>query len=98
MPSGLNPDLPSSWEIPGVYFSINLAGQGSSVGVLDKRLLLLGYRLSSGTQPPDQPVLANGQQDANDFFGQGSDLARLFAASVSQVGGGVLDIWCCGIN
>src|SRR5579883_2403009 len=90
--------LPSSWGIPGIFFELNLAGQGASVGALDKRLLLLAYRLSSGTEPPDQPVLVNGQDDANQFFGQGSDLARLFAAAVSQVGGGVLDIWCCGIN
>mgnify|MGYP001612031668 CR=1 FL=1 len=94
----LNPDLPSSWEIPGVFFSINLFGQGAGVGALDKRLLLLGHRLSTGTMPPDQPVLVNGQADANQFFGRGSDLARMVAAALSQVGGGVLDVWCCGIN
>src|SRR4051812_35117351 len=93
-----NSSLPSSWEIPGIFFEINLAGQGSGVGALDKRLLCLAYRLSTGTQPPDQPVLVNGQDDVNTFFGQGSDLSRLYAAAVAQVGQGVLDLWCCGIN
>jgi len=43
-------------------------------------------------------VLVNGQDDVNTFFGQGSDLARLYAAALSQVGQGVIDVWCCGIN
>lgn len=92
-----NPDLPSSWEIPGVYFSINLAGSGSGPGTIAKRLLLLGYRLSSGTQPADTPFLANGQDDANNGAGRGSDLARLYAAAMSQVGQGVVEAWCLGI-
>lgn len=98
MPVPVNPDLPSSWELPGVYFALNLAGQGSGVGSLDKRLLLFGHRLSTGSQPPDQPVLVNGQADANAYFGRGSDLARMFAAATSQVGQGVIDAWCCPIN
>jgi phage tail sheath gpL-like len=97
MPVPLNPDLPSSWELPGVYFSVNLAGQGGGIGALDKRLLVTAYKLASGTKPFDAPVLVTSQQDANDFFGRGSDAARIVAAALSHVGAGVIDIWGCPI-
>jgi phage tail sheath gpL-like len=93
-----NPELASSWAIPGVYFSINLAGQGAGLGTIAKRLLLLGYRLSTGTQPVDQPFQVNGQDDVNQGAGQGSDLSRLYAAAMAQIGQGVVDVWCLGVN
>lgn len=88
-----NPDLPSSWEVPGVYFSINFSGSGS--GAPRKRLLLMGYKLASGSAALNSPVRVNGQSEADAYFGRGSDLARQYAAAVSQVGAGVIDVWCC---
>lgn len=98
MPVPTNPDLPSSWEIPGIYFAINFAGQGGGIGSLDKRLLLLGYRLATGSKPPDQPVLVTSQADANTYFGRGSDLARMVAASLAHAGAGTIDVWGCPLN
>jgi phage tail sheath gpL-like len=93
-----NPDLPTSWDIPGVYFSLNLTGQGTSQTAQNMRLLCYGDRLSSGSVAADTPVRVTGQSDANSYFGRGSDLARIYAAALSQVGQGVLDVWCCGVN
>jgi hypothetical protein len=44
MTANPNQDLPSSWKIPGVYISINLAGSGAGLNSFAKRLLLVGYR------------------------------------------------------
>jgi len=96
--AAVNPDLPGSWLIPGIYFKLNLSGSGAGLNTVSKRLLLWGYRLSSGSQPPDSPVQITQQADVNTYFGQGSDIARLYAASISQVGGGVCDVYCMGIN
>lgn len=98
MPVPTNPDLPTSWELPGIYFSLNFAGQGGGIGTLDKRLLVLGYRLATGTQPPDAPVRVNSVQDAWDYFGRGSDCARSIQAAIAQVGAGVIDLFACPLN
>jgi phage tail sheath gpL-like len=89
-----NTDLPSSWLVPGVYIQLNLNGSGSGLNSATKRILLSGYKAASGTASPDAPVQIVQQSDANAAFGQGSDLARLFAATVSQIGAGTADVFC----
>lgn len=93
----VNPDLPSSNLLPGVYLKLNLAGGGGGLNSPSKKLLLIGNKLASGTQAQDTPIQVTNQTDANTYFGRGSDLARMYATAVSQVGPGVCDIYCCPI-
>jgi phage tail sheath gpL-like len=93
----LNPQLPGAWKIPGIYFSFDLNGLTAGSGDLSKRALLMGYMSATGTAQPSVGVRVNGQDDANQLFGRGSDLAREVAAFLSEIGGGVADLWCCGL-
>lgn len=90
----VNPDLPSSVLIPGVFLKLNLSGGGGGLNSPSKRLLLLGNKLAAGTAAQDTPVQVTNQRDANNYFGQGSDLSRIYAAAVSQVGPGACDVFC----
>ena len=92
-----NTDLPSSWLIPGVYLQLNLNGSGAGLNSATKRLLLVGYKGAVGNAPQDTPIQILQQSDANTAFGQGSDLARMYAAAVSQVGPGTCDVFCLPI-
>lgn len=93
-----NTDLPSSWMIPGVFIQLNLAGSGAGLNNPQKRLLLLGQKTSSGTKPVDAPFQVFTQSDCNGYFGQGSDLARMYAAVISQIGSGAADIFCQAVG
>lgn len=92
-----NSDLPSSWLIPGVYIQLNLSGSGAGLNSATKRIFLTGYKTSSGTAPQDAAVQIVQQSDANAACGRGSDLARLYAATISQIGAGTADVFCCPI-
>ncbi len=94
----LNTDLPASWKIPGVYTQINFTGSGAALDDDSKRILIWGYRLSTGSAAPDTPIQVFSQSDCNAFFGRGSTVARAFAAEESQSGPGLGDIWCVGTN
>lgn len=93
-----NPDLPSSWMIPGIYFKLNLAGSGASLNSVQKRLLILGCKTSSGSKPANTPIQVFQQSDVNTFFGAGSEVARMYAAAISQVGPGVCDVFCMALD
>lgn len=93
-----NPDLPASWMIPGVYTYLDLTGAGAGLSNIQKRLLLIGYKTSTGTQAPNSAVQVTGQSTADSYFGRGSDLARMVAAAISQNGGGVLDVFCVALT
>lgn len=93
-----NPDIPSSWKVPGVYVAFDLNGSGAGLSDIRKRLLLVGYKTTDGIHPVDTPVQITGQSQANTYFGRGSDLARQFAAAQSQNGAGAIDIFCLAIT
>lgn len=78
--------------------SLNLQGSGAGLNGGIKALHLMGYKAAAGSQPVDTPIQVISQSDANTYFGRGSDLARLYAAAVAQVGPGVIDIYCTAIT
>src|SRR5437764_1388432 len=92
-----NFDLPSSWLSPGVYTSLDTTGAGAGINSVTKRLLLVGQKLSTGSQATDSPVQITTSQDAFNFFGRGSDLVRMFQAAESQVGAGIIDVYGCAV-
>lgn len=97
MPAPVNTDLSSSNAIPGVYIQVNTAG-GSAVDNANKRVMIVGTRLSTGSAAPDTPGFFAQQSDVNSSHGQGSEAARLYAAFQSQYGPGEFEVWVTGIN
>jgi phage tail sheath gpL-like len=84
--------------VPGVYIQLNLNGSGAGLNSASKRMLLIGYKTTAGSQPSDSVVQVLQQSDANNYFGQGSDLARLYAAALSQMGPGAADVFCLPVD
>src|SRR4051812_36519043 len=93
MTAPLNSDLSSNWLIPGIYISLDLRGSSAGIGSLAKRILLVGHKTSAGVAPLNTVVQLQGQSRANLKFGRGSDLSRLHAAVLAQIGGGAADIY-----
>ena len=93
MSTAINTDLSYANGIPGVYVKIDLSGSGATADDTLKRLNILACKTSSGTLGPDTPTLCTSQTLANQYAGQGSDAARLYAAAVSEVGPGNLDVY-----
>src|SRR5262245_7035029 len=88
----LNPDLPVSYQVPGVYTFLSRVG--STPLAANRRILFLGYKTSAGNATPGQPVRINGEDDAVTYAGKGSDLYRMYVALASQlVGGSGAEIW-----
>src|SRR5579871_5938393 len=92
-----NPDLPSNYRIPGIFFSLNLAALSAGLNSVIQRILLVGYKGAGGTAGLNVPIQVQQQSDANNFFVQGSDLARMFASVYAQIGGGLADVYCLPI-
>ncbi|HJU21160.1 MAG TPA: hypothetical protein VJ891_01500, partial [Casimicrobiaceae bacterium] len=93
----VNQDVPVSWLTPGVYVQLDTSGAGAGLNSPIKKLLILAHKLASGIQPQDTPVQITTQQDAFNYFGRGSDLARIFQCVESQLGAGIIDVYGVGI-
>ena len=90
----LNPDLPASYAVPGIYGYISLLGAGPAP--LNRRTLFLGLKTSAGAWPADAPIRGNGEDDVTNGAGKGSELIRLFKAFNSQGALGA-ETWFCPI-
>lgn len=91
-----NPFLPFSYLVPGVYMYLNLNSTGPTQA--NRRALILGYKLSTGTAQYNVPIRVNNQDEANAYFGRGSMTARCVAAFQSQlIGGAGADLFVCPV-
>lgn len=86
-----NPDLPRSYMIPGIFTYLDTTGAGGSLASATKRLLIWGFKTAAGTALQDAVAPVTNQTDVNRLAGRGSDLARIYAAALSQVGAGAID-------
>lgn len=92
----VNPFLPSSYLVPGVYMYLNLNSTGPTQA--NRRALILGYKGSLGTAQYNIPVKVNNQEEANTLLGQGSMTARAVAAFQSQlIGGAGAELFVCPV-
>lgn len=87
----LNPDLPISYQVPGVYVFLSRAG--AAPPATNRRVLLLGYKTSAGTAPAGTPKRVLSEDDVVNFAGKGSDLHRIYRAFVAQSANTGADIW-----
>ena len=79
----LNPDLPSSYQVPGVYAYSSKAGAAPSAN--NRRVLLLGYKTSAGTAQAGSLKRLLSEDDAVRWAGKGkrhpSHVPRLYGAA-----------------
>lgn len=88
----VNPDLPVSYQVPGVY--VFLSRQGAAPNATNRRTLFLGYKTSAGTAPAGSPVRVNSEDDVVASAGKGSDLHRMYRAFIAQASGSIgADTW-----
>lgn len=94
-----NPDLPTSFQVPGVY--IFQSRSGGAPDANNRRVLILGYRTSDGdVNKVGSPMRVNDEQEALSHAGTGSDPLRIYRSLISHMGGsgGGADIWFCTMN
>ena len=72
----LNPDLPISYQVPGIY--VYLSRAGAAPPAVNRRVLLLGYKTSAGTALGGDIVRAISEDDVVQAAGKGSDLHRMW--------------------
>ena len=85
----LNPDLPISYQVPGVY--VFNARAGSAPATVNRRVILLGYKTSAGTAVAGIALRVLSEDDIVAAAGKGSDLHRMYRAMIAQsssTGGG----------
>jgi phage tail sheath gpL-like len=68
--------LPATLRIPGTYVEFAPGERGPLD--IDQKLLLIGQKTASGTATVENPVLLTHPDQADGYFGKGSQLARMF--------------------
>jgi phage tail sheath gpL-like len=70
--------IPAEIKVPLYWVEVDPSKAG--LPVLKQPALLVGTMLTIGTAAPDIPLVIGSQAQADDAFGQGSELARMFRA------------------
>lgn len=89
--------LSDSARVPGIKLAVVLGGAGASAGAQDKKILLVGnkittalsgaspsFSVAAGTQADATPVFVASQDDAALLFGRGSELHRMAKSVFAQ--------------
>ena len=71
--------LPATLRLPGTYLEFAPGARGPLD--IDQRLLLIGQKTAAGTATAEEPVLLTHPDQADEYFGVGSQLARMFRAA-----------------
>jgi phage tail sheath gpL-like len=71
-------NFPANWRLPLVWVEVDPSKAGFPVANLPA--LLVGVKLAAGSAPVDVPIAISSQAQADDAFGEGSMLARMFTA------------------
>lgn len=77
MPISFN-QIPSNLRLPGVYTEQDASRALKGLPQFNSVVYLLGQKLSTGTATADTPVLVTSVQQAQEYFGRGSQLANMF--------------------
>ena len=92
----LNPDLPSSYQVPGVYAYSSKAGAAPSAN--NRRVLLLGYKTSAGTAQAGSLKRLLSEDDAVRWAGKGSAIHRMFRDFTAQPESIAGEVWAGFMN
>ena len=72
--------IPTDIRVPLTYVEFDNSRAVSGTPTMERKLLVLGQRLASGTVPAGQAIRITSKDQAINAFGQGSMLAAMFAA------------------
>lgn len=86
----ITPVIPTSNRVPGSYIAVQLGVGRSSAGDGPRRVLVVGYMLSSGAWTANAPVPVFDVDSANAGAGRGSELARMIARAFGVYRGATL--------
>ncbi len=92
----VNPDLPVSYQVPGVYVFEGRAG--SAPNATNRRVLFLGYKTSAGIAPAGTPVRILSEDDVVQNAGTGSDIHRMYRAFIAQSASTGAELWMMPMN
>lgn len=92
----LNPDLPISYQVPGVY--VFNARAGAAPTTINRRVILLGYKTSAGTAVAGTLLRVLSEDDIVQAAGKGSDLHRMYRALIAQSASTGGEIWAMPMN
>jgi len=84
--------IPSNVRAPLTYIEVNASNQNAN-SPTNKRILVLGQRLSTGTVAANVPTLISSYSQAVQSFGQGSMLANMFKVLFDN--NSFTEKWCC---
>lgn len=87
-----NTNLTSGQVLPGFWGFVDYNSQGSAQAP-NNRVLLWGYKTSTGTRTPNRPFLPASQQEVDDGCGVNSDLRGLYASTLSQPEAQGAEVW-----
>ena len=73
-------EVPINLRVPGVYAEFDSSNAMRGLPLMPVKGLVIGQRLASGTKSALEFVRVTNVQDAKNYFGQGSMLARMYAA------------------
>jgi len=87
--------IPSNWKQPLYWVEVDSSKAGLPIS--NNRILLVGTMLTSGTHgQKDVPTPVGTQADADDLYGQGSELAAMFKACFAN--NFAHEVWGCGVT
>lgn len=74
--------IPTDWRVPGQYLEIDPSRAVRGLSTMPHKILLLGQRLATGSVAAGVLTRVTRPQDGVDYFGRGSMLAQMVAASI----------------
>lgn len=83
----------------GVFIEIDTTKANTALPNMDRKLLLIGQKLTAGTHPALAPVRVSREDDYAQRFGRGSMLHRMgmFAEKVKKLYG-TIDVWALALD
>jgi phage tail sheath gpL-like len=88
--------IPNLLLTPGAFIEIDSSRAVSGLSTLPNRVLLIGSRLVSGSVVAEQLVQVTRASDGIDFFGEGSQLARM--VEVFKNTSKFTEVWAIALN
>lgn len=88
--------LPTDWRVPGAFIEIDHTRAVRGLSGMPHKLLLLGQRRTAGSKAAGVLARVSRASDGVDYFGRGSQLAQMVAASlkVNQT----TEIWALALD
>jgi phage tail sheath gpL-like len=88
--------IPTDWRIPGAWIEIDHTHAVRGLPNMERRVLLLGQRLPTGSLPERTLTRVTRESDGVDYFGRGSMLAQMIPAALKVHP--TADLWALALD